>query len=78
MKVQKVPVSQRAIIARINRKLKSEGEALKTLRSQRDWTTLGSFYTVDLNRNCVLDRHIKLEDYARECEALRPYEVLAE
>ncbi len=76
--VTTVPISERALIARINRKLKPEGEKLKTLRGERWFSDLGRYYTVDENRNAVRDTHVNLEDWGRELGVLKAWERLAD
>jgi hypothetical protein len=73
-----VPVSKRAIIQRINRKLSAEGEKLKTNRSQRWYSDLGSYYIVDENRNAVVSAHHDLEALGRELGVLAPWEIIAD
>ena len=74
----KVPVSERAIIQRINRKLKPKDAKLKKLRSKKAWSNLGDYYIVHKKQNFVLDTFIRLESYARELEVLADWEELAE
>jgi hypothetical protein len=72
-----VPVSVRALIQRINRKLAPEGEALRTTR--RRWrSNLGDYYLVDLNRNFVTQQRVNLEALGRELGVLSPWEALVE
>jgi hypothetical protein len=71
-----ITVSESVIIKRINRRLTRDGERLRTLRSERDWPTLGTFYIVDQS-NAVVYRHVDLEQLGRELGALRPGEGLA-
>lgn len=72
----KVKVSERALAARINRKLKPDMEALRKCRSEKWVKDLGYYYTIDLGKNCILDRHIQLENFGRELGALKPFEEL--
>ena len=76
----KVPVSERALIARINRKLAHEGEQLRKKRSP--WAAWGAadwgFYAVDVNRNVITADHVDLESWGKELGALEPYERLVE
>ena len=84
-KQQKVLVSERALIQRINRKLNAEDQKLKAARGfwdrQRnlhyDDTNVGRFYVVDLLRNFVVDSHIDLAQYARKLGAMASWEELA-
>ena len=73
-----VPVSERALIARINRKLKPEGEKLKKLRGDRWLNDLGQYYVVDVSYNALTHPHVSLEDFARECGVLQDWEHLDE
>ena len=70
-----VPVSERALIARINRKL-PEHEKLKKLRGSRWENDLGQYYIIDQNMNAILHKHINVEELARELGAIKPWESL--
>ena len=69
-------VSESAVIKRINRRLAKDGEQLRTRRSERYWSDLGTHYIVDSN-NCVTASHVDLEQLGRELGALRPGEAVA-
>jgi hypothetical protein len=75
-------ITHRALLARINRKLKAESEKgqFKQVRRSRkdgnDYATLGLYYIVDFNRNAVTSREIDLEQYGRDQGCLEAYEVL--
>ncbi len=73
-----VPVGERALIARINRKLKPEGEKLKKLRGERWLNDLGQYYVVNEHFNRVEQQHVDLEELARACGALEAWEHLAD
>jgi len=75
MTKERVPITEKALYQRINRKLKADDEVLKRARG-RLATTLGDYYTVDLQRNCIMLKDIDLEDYGRELGVLQPYETL--
>ena len=77
-KEQRVPVSERALIARINRKLRADDEMLKTTRSKRAEFDLGRYYVIDVRGPNIVHDHIDLEDYGRELEVLKPYEALSD
>ena len=47
------PVTLRALLQRLNRKLAKEGEVLKTLRGQRYANDLGRYYIVNLDRKAI-------------------------
>jgi hypothetical protein len=77
-------VSERALIARINRKLKKDDVCLKKARGFHDanrghWypdSNLGWYYTVDFMRNAIVHTHLDLEAYGRELEVLAGWEKL--
>ncbi len=81
-KAQKVRVSERALLARIQRKLNSNGQIIHKLRQppegvSRWFGDLGAYYTVVADGNSVGDTHINLELYAKELGVLKPYEEVA-
>jgi hypothetical protein len=73
--VEKIPVSEKALMARVNRKLAREGERiLKSREGSRLRGNVGEFYLLDVNRNTVTGTHMELEHVAKEVGALRDYE----
>ena len=80
MKTIKVKVSDRALLARINRKLLKEDRIVKKCRpDSRSYHDLGDYYMVDLRSNGVLFhyKNLDLSKLAKELELLKPYEELA-
>jgi hypothetical protein len=75
---QKVAVSMRALIQRINRKLYADDEALKTARSEGMRQQLGDYYIVDWRINGVMHHDVDPVVLARELGVLKPYERLAD
>jgi hypothetical protein len=74
---QKIPLSERAVVQRINRKLAKENEALRTSRqNSRAQSIVGNYYIVDLNRNAVTASQIDLEALARELGVIMDYECV--
>ncbi len=73
---QKVPVSRRALVQRINRALAGEEECLRTARGGRARQDLGDFYVVNYNRNFVVRKDVDPEDLARELKVLADHEAL--
>lgn len=73
---QKVPVTEKALYQRINRKLAADGEKLKRARGANVETALGEYFVVDIYRNAVMHTHIDLEDYGRELDVLAEWEAL--
>lgn len=79
--MRKVPISERAVIARINRKLKPEGRQLKTKRGNWRSDISGPYYLLDIERNIVVaggsaHTRIDLEQFARKSGVLQEWEVL--
>jgi hypothetical protein len=71
-------VSERALIARINRKLRDDDEVLRRCReTTRDYNRLGDFFIVDVRQNCVVNAHVDLEALARELRCMHAWERLA-
>jgi hypothetical protein len=78
----KAAVSERALIARINRRLRPNFEAVRRCRpDSHAYGDLGDYYVVDTNRN-ALGRHrmdrAELETYGRAIGCLKQWEKLAE
>ena len=76
MAKNKVPVTQRALIQRINRAL--DHEVVKVSRGMRARIDCGEFYAVDVSTNAISAKDIDLEKWGRDLEVLKPYEELAE
>lgn len=74
MDKEKVPVTTRALIQRINRKLKPEQERLKTLRGDRWRGDLGDYFVVDFFTNRIVAQHVDPEKLGRELGVLQPWE----
>jgi hypothetical protein len=81
VKREKVPVSPRALIGRLNRALSHKYLAVRKARpGSRLEQEVGAYYLLDMNRNCI-DRagyDIDLESLAREYGVLRNYEALSD
>jgi hypothetical protein len=76
-KPQKVKVSERALFARINRKIVEEDLVMRRCpATRRDYLNLGDFYLVNLRVNGLAGSHLDLEAYGREIGALKDYEEL--
>ncbi len=75
---QKVPVSRRALMQRINRVLGKKEQALQATRGERARLELGDYYLVHLRAGGVLDKRVKPEALGRELGVLAPYEQLEE
>jgi hypothetical protein len=69
-------VSERALMARVNRSLADSYEMVKKARGTYARQQLGEFYLLDFNRNAIMRQNLDLEDFAREIKVLLPYEKL--
>ena len=70
---QTVPVTERALIQRINRKLHAGGAKLRTAQGLAE-IHMGRFYTVSFRKNRVLQQHVDLEAFGRKLGALADFE----
>jgi hypothetical protein len=68
-------VTKRALIQRINRKLRDRGQVVKAARA-RAWRFVGSYYAVDVKQNQIVGRRIDLEKFGRELGALAEWEEM--
>lgn len=61
-------VSDRALLARVNRKLlKQDGQLVRVCREDSRWfNELGRYYVVDVKLNEVINKHVYLEALAGE------------
>lgn len=73
-----VPVSTRALLQRINRKLAEGDEQLKTARSDRARLELGDYYVIDVNRNVVRGKNVDPETLGRELGVLKGWETVVD
>ena len=69
-----VPVSTRALVQRINRKLKAEESVLKASRGARAQQDLGDYYLLDWRTNAVHAKDVDPEDLGRELGVLKAWE----
>lgn len=74
----KLPVSSRALMQRINRKLKESDEVLRTARGDRWRHETGDYYIIDIRRNTFTEKDVNLEEKGRDLGVLKPYEALVE
>ncbi len=77
-KSDRVPVTMKALVQRINRKLADSNEALRKTRGARALIDLGDWYVLDTNRNLILHKNVDPEVLGRELGVLHPWEVSAE
>ncbi len=75
-KAEKVLVTRRALIQRINRVLAKREEQLRAYRGGRWQSDLGRYYIVDLGRNAIVRGDVDLEDVGRELKVIAGYEAI--
>ena len=76
-KGQKVPVSMRALLARINRKLRPDQEAIRKNRGA--WSTdIGEYYVLNWNHNRIENSHADPVAIGRELGCLQKWEEVVE
>ena len=73
-----VPVTRRAVMQRVNRKLGQRNEALRAWRTSSNEYSVGDLYHLDFAANAVLDVNVNLEPFAREVGALQPWEDISQ
>lgn len=74
----KITVSERALVQRVNRKIKDDRLVLKRSRGARMIDDVGRFYLLNFYRNILIGKDLDLEAYARQVGALQLYEELEE
>lgn len=76
-KVFIAPISERAVLARINRKLKPDNKQLKKCKADsQGYGELGDYYEVDLNLNAVTATHVDLQQRGTEMKVLADFEQI--
>jgi hypothetical protein len=71
-----VPISERALLARINRQLVKEDQKLVKTRSEKAKVEVGDYYLLNFERNAILRMRVDLEDLGHDLGVLKRYEVL--
>ena len=70
-------ITTKALIQRINRKLKKEYQALRKSRGYREQQNLGEYYILDQYRNTIINSHVDIESLGREIKVLGDWEVMS-
>lgn len=72
-----ITVTKRAIMGRINRKIKPEYQKVrKTRTTSGGYDYLGKYHLIDSYSNSVRDTHIDLAEYAKELGVIHPSETV--
>jgi hypothetical protein len=74
----RVPVTERALIQRINRRLAKEDCQLRVSRGARAELELGRYYIIDPYRNVIENTHLGIEELGRELGCFGDFETLVE
>ena len=72
----RLPVTRRAVIQRINRRLKKYGQLLLARRGHGDQCETGHYYLVSTDEGRLIERDVDLEKVARREGALELWEKL--
>lgn len=79
MKRQKVPIGEKALMARVNRHLKNEQQQVRKAHGGRAIADVGEFYLLDFentNQGFVLEKDVNLEELAKKLGVLKSWEAL--
>ena len=71
-------VTLRALVRRINRRLRRDNERLRTPRGARPRADVGVFYRIDVERNVLIATHVDPERLALQLGVMQLGETLAE
>lgn len=77
-KLRKVPITMRALIQRINRKLADDDDVLKVARGEKMRQDAGDFYIVNTRLNGLTGKDVDPEKLARELGLLKDWEAVSE
>ena len=78
IKTQRVPVTERALVARINRALRPDRVLKIAHPGSHLEREFGRYYVVDIHRNTALTYRIDLVSFARELDCIEDFEELVE
>jgi hypothetical protein len=79
--VTKVPITERALLQRVNRALADDGKVVNRPRGKPRADgpgDLGAFFIVDLKKKAVVEKNVDLVKLAKKLEVLRDYEQLVD
>lgn len=74
--MEKVLVTERAALQRVNRALAREGARMKVCRENSRWfNEVGRYYVV--SQFNAIEQHASLEGWARDLGVLKPFEEIS-
>jgi hypothetical protein len=74
----KVSVTTRSLLQRVNRALRPDQVLKSNRRSERMTEETGLYYVLDLKQKAVVQRHVDLEQFAKKLGAMQAWEELIE
>jgi hypothetical protein len=84
-KARKVPITARALLQRINRRLAKDDEMIRKSRPSYDREgyphydhNVGEYYRINTNRNWMVESDVSLEATGRELGVMAEWEALGE
>jgi hypothetical protein len=77
MKSEKVAVSERALLQRLNRRLRDEGIVIKKARGERAQLQVGDYFALKIVGNYIVDKDCDLEELGKQHGALQGWEEMA-
>ena len=75
--IVKKAITERALMQRINRKLRAHDEVLRKARGMQLLADVGEFYRVNVRGNWVAQKFVDPQDFARRLGVLQEDEQLA-
>jgi hypothetical protein len=72
------PVSMKALVRRVNRRLVKQGQKLIKTRGERVRAELGDMYVIDTNTSALILFRVNVEVLARELGALQTWQKVAD
>ena len=75
--MERVAVTMRALIPRINRVLWKSREMLKATRVDVLRNEVGDYYLFDFRQYCITATHVEPEEFGRKLGGLHPWEEVA-
>ncbi len=67
-------ITRRALIQRINRKLKPDRKMLRATREGRIRSEVGNYHVIDFRSNAITHTNVDVETMTRELGVLKDYE----
>jgi hypothetical protein len=77
-KAMKAPVSVRAVVQRINRKLAHNDEKLRVTRGRQMQMECGDYHIINFSMNAVVNKDVDPEALGRELGVLKDWETVTE